>query len=122
MDVATVMRLLEATLSPDNAARMASEAAIKDLQTSAGWPSGLLQVISAPASSPNVRLASALALKRASTSTWHSDDPNERCPYPPEVKEYGAFNCARARAHALARTHSDVRPACAPQCDRNSSP
>ena len=94
MDVAQVIAILEATLSGDNAIRSRAEAVLLELQVSPGWPSGLLQVIGAPDSGPNVRLASALALKRAAMSLWHNDDPNTPSPYPPETKEFGAWQLA----------------------------
>ncbi len=95
MDVASIVRLLEQTLSQDNDARKSAETTIKELQASPGWPSGLLQVISAPLSTPTQRLASALALKRAALSIWHSDEPGTQSPYPNDVKDFGA--CVRGR-------------------------
>ncbi len=115
MDVGAVIALLEATLSADNAARKAAEASLDSLSQSPGWPSGLLQIISSPASTPTMRLASALALKRAATTTWHPEgDPPAPSPYPADVKEYGASGrrrcCTRAHARVSALAPAFAAP------------
>ena len=90
MDEATVLHLLEQTLSPDNTARRAAEAQLRDCTLQPGWPSGLLRIVGTPAYSPALRLSAAHALKRAAASLWHSDEPGFASPYSAEEKALGA--------------------------------
>ena len=102
--LAAVVALLEQTILPDNAARNAAEAQLKAHVLHPTWPSGLLFVLThAPPFPDHVRLAAALALKRATGQHWHYDEPSQGpAPYPEEVKAMGARTRRRAAPRSSA--------------------
>jgi hypothetical protein len=88
-----VVAALEATLSPDKAARGAAEASLAQQCLLPQWPTVLLTVIGEARLPAPTRLAAALALKRATREHWHYDEPTPGAPsspYPEEVKAAGA--------------------------------
>jgi hypothetical protein len=102
-----VCALLEQTLSADDPTRRAAETSLKAHATHHSWPTALLFLLTHTPPLPNhIRLASVLALKRATSEHWHYDDPSSAeaggamavpsSPYPEPVKAQRAWDAFRA--------------------------